>query len=384
MRRKLTITLLTTLMLLSLWQLTATVSAQQELTLAMILTGLQTQGKTAETNTLAKRNVYIQRRVETYGVTFRVTPEIERELRNAGATTILIASIRANGPSTPVIPTPNRTPIPTPGNKPTASFKQVWMDYDVTEGGVKGMRIHVKFTAYGMRNLNSYLAVYFKDSDGDYLKDKNGKFASASDDVAVYREITPQYDPAEYNDLTVFMPYAELELPNGSWDLTMDIKLIYKQGGLIQELTQKEFNYKQGNPTPTPTTNVTAKSNRIWVDYNVTEGGKRGMRIHVNFEVTGLKGVRSKLVARVQRDNGNYLMNSNRGYTNEDGQLEVFFAMNPQYPTTAYEDAAIFLPYSEITISSGKYDLKLDVDLNTTDGTLIQHLDFYEFEFERP
>jgi hypothetical protein len=367
-------------MLLSLWQLTATVSAQQELTLAMILTGLQTKGRTAETATLEKRNVYITRRVQTYGVTFRVTPEIERELRNAGATAALIAAIRANGPTVSVTPTPYT------GTKPSASFKQVWVDYDVTEAGQKGMRIHVKFTAYGMRNLNSYMAIYFLDDSGDYLKDRNGKFASAADDVAVYREITPAYDPAEYNDLSVFMPYAELELPAGSYNLTMDIKLIYKQGGLIQELTRKDFEYTSGGSQTQvrPTTTVSAKVNRIWVDYNVTEGGKRGMRIHVNFEVTGLKGVESRLVARVQRENGNYLMNSNRDYRNGSGQLQVEFEMNPGYPTTVYKDADMFLPYSEITVSSGKYDLKLDIDINYADGELIQHLDFYAFEFDRP
>lgn len=68
--------------------------AQQKLTLAMILTGLQAQGKTVATNTLAKRNVYITKRVRQLGVTFNLTPEIESELRNAGATNQLIETIR--------------------------------------------------------------------------------------------------------------------------------------------------------------------------------------------------------------------------------------------------------------------------------------------------
>jgi hypothetical protein len=58
--------------------------------------------------------------------------------------------------------------------------------------------------------------------------------------------------------------------------------------------------------------------------------------------------------------------------------------MKPGYPTTVYKDADMFLPYNEINVSSGKYNLKLDVDLNYDDGDLIKHLDFYEFEFERP
>ena len=377
MRRKLTITLLTTMMLLGLWQLTVNVSAQQELTLAMILTGLQTKGKTPETATLDKRNVFITRRVQTYGVTFRLTTEIEKELRIAGATTALIAAIRANGPA---------APTPTPNNyiRPSASFKDIWIDYDVKEGNQNGMRIHVKFTAYAMKNLDSYLAIYFMDDEGNYLKDNNNAFNSSSDDVAVYRDLKPGYDPAEYNDYSVFMPYSELDLPDGNWNLTMDVKLIYKAGGLIQELTKKAFNYKQGTPTVKNTSSVTAKSNRVWVDYNVTEGGKRGMRIHVNFEVTGLKGIDSKLTARVQKENGTFLTNSSSEYSNDDGQLAVSFAMKPGFPTTVYKDADIFLPYNEIKISSGKWNLKNDNDLNYEDGTLIQHLDIYEFEFERP
>jgi hypothetical protein len=364
-------------MLLGLWQLTVNVSAQQELTLAMILTGLQTKGKTPETATLDKRNVFITRRVQTYGVTFRLTTEIEKELRIAGATTALIAAIRANGPA---------APTPTPNNyiRPSASFKDIWIDYDVKEGNQNGMRIHVKFTAYAMKNLDSYLAIYFMDDEGNYLKDNNNAFNSSSDDVAVYRDLKPGYDPAEYNDYSVFMPYSELDLPDGNWNLTMDVKLIYKAGGLIQELTKKAFNYKQGTPTVKNTSSVTAKSNRVWVDYNVTEGGKRGMRIHVNFEVTGLKGIDSKLTARVQKENGTFLTNSSSEYSNDDGQLAVSFAMKPGFPTTVYKDADIFLPYNEIKISSGKWNLKIDIDLNYEDGTLIQHLDIYEFEFERP
>jgi hypothetical protein len=365
------------MLLISFWQLSANVSAQSELTLAMILTGLQTQGNTPETRTLAARNVYITRRVQTYGVTFRVTAEIEKELRNAGATAALLAAIRANGPS---------APTPTPySSRPSASFKDIWVDYDVTESGQKGMRIHVKFTTYGMKNLNSYLAIYFMDDSGRTLKDNNDKFNSTSGDVAVYREITPAYDPADYSDLTVFMPYSELDLADGNWDLTMDVKLIYKQGGLIQELTKKDFNYKQGDTTVCPDANsVTAKVNRIWVDYNITEGGKRGMRIHVNFEVTGLQGIDSKLTARVQKENGTFLTNSSSAYSNNEGQLAVSFDMKPGYPTTVFKDADIFLPYSEINVTRGKWNLSLDIDLNCDDGTLIKHLDVYPFEFDRP
>jgi hypothetical protein len=378
MKRKLPIILLTSLIMLSFWQFTTNVSAQQKLTLAMILTGLQTKGKTPETSTLDKRNAYITRKVLTSGVTFRLTPDIEREIRNAGASNALITAIRDNGPY--VAP----TVTPRTNTKPSALFKDLWIDYDAKEGTEKGLRIHVKFTVYGMKNLPSYVAIYFKDEDGNFLKDSNGKFASSSGEVAVYRELDVGYDPGDYNDLSVFMPFDELDLDDGNHDLKMDVKLIYKAGGLIQQLTTKDFNYKQGDAVTKNTGAISAKVTRVWADYNVTEEGKKGMRLHVNFEVTGLKGIDSMVSARVQKSNGDFLKNDSADYSNDEGLLQIKFAMKPGFDTAVFKDADLFLPYNEINVSKGKSNLKFDIDINYENGELIQHLDFYEFQFDRP
>ena len=134
MKRKLPIILLISVILLSFWQIAESISAQQQkLNLAQILTALQTQGKTAETKTLAKRNVFIAKRVKQFGVTFPLTPDFESELRNAGATNELIEAIRQNSPPLPTpkptptpitivkevpISTPTPTPTPTPAKPP--------------------------------------------------------------------------------------------------------------------------------------------------------------------------------------------------------------------------------------------------------------------------
>jgi hypothetical protein len=367
-----TVTILFSLFL-SFGILSQNVYAQEKLTLTDISVGLKSK-KTS----LPERNRLLTNAVKTRGVTFVLTPEIEKELRAAGATTALITAIRQNGPTT-------TTTTTTTNRKPSATFKDIWVDYNVVESGAKGMRIHTKFTTYEMKNLPSYLAIYFLYDNEKPIKDKNGKFTSTAGDVAVYREMLPQYDPADFNDLTVFMPYSELDLPDGVWDLKMDVKLIYKQGGLIQNLTMYDFTYRQGNQTTTTnTSSVTAKANRIWVDYNVTEGGRRGMRIHVSFEVTGLQNIDSFLSVRVQYENGNYVRNTNPGYSNRDSQLQLAYALKPGYPTTVYNDVSVFLPYQEITVSRGVWNLKLDIDLMDRNRQLIQHLDFYDFEFERP
>jgi hypothetical protein len=95
---------------------------------------------------------------------------------------------------------------------PNATFDKLWIDYDVYDNGIKGMKIHVKFTAYQMKDIDGFLAIYFQtdDENSTWLKDKNSKYTSTDGDVAVYRSIKPQFDPAVYNDLDVFMPYERI------------------------------------------------------------------------------------------------------------------------------------------------------------------------------
>lgn len=347
-----------------------TAEAQEKLSLADITIGLRSKKVT-----LAQRNRLLTDAVNERGVTFVLTTQIEAELRKEGANNTLIAAIRANGPRQ----TPTRTPVTT--NNPSAVFKDLWIDYNVTQGGAKGMRIHVKFTTYGMRNLDSYMAIYFLDNSSRPLKDKNGKLASTAGDVAVYREMKPLYDPADYEDFDVFMPYTEFDLPDGNWDLKMDVKLIYKQGGLIQQLTTKGFNYKQGDTTNN--SEVTWKFNRVWVDYNITQGGRKGMLVHASYEVTGLRGVSSYLSVRViNTDSDTFVRGISASYKNSEGHLRGYFSMNPRYDTTLYEDASVFLPYSEFNLSRGRYNLQLDLDLGY--GDELKHMGNEDFTFTQP
>jgi hypothetical protein len=107
------------------------------------------------------------------------------------------------------------------------------------------------------------------------------------------------------------------------------------------------------------------------------------MLIHINFEVTGLKGIEAMLAVRVMDEDGEFLGSKSQAFSNSRGELELNYPIRPGYETTVYEDATVFLPYDEIVIGKGVWNLKLDVDLEYDDHELIQHLDTYEFEFTR-
>jgi hypothetical protein len=270
--------------------------------------------------------------------------------------------------------------------EPRATFDKIWVDYDITEDGVKGMRIHLKFSAYGMKDMDAYVAVYFEYNDevGGYVKDKNQKYNSTEGDAALYKSIRPAYDPSDYNDLQLFMPYNELDLEPGEYDISMDIKVIYKAGGAISQLTKYNFEYsKPGSPTIESGTWATADFKDLRVDYDVTENNEKGMRVHVKCTLKDLKGIDCYLALYFQTKNGEYLKGTQSKYRSTTGNLSAFQLLRPTYDASDYDDLNLFIPYSEFNLSKGRHDLKMIADIIYPNGNNIKHLKTHDFWFEK-
>jgi hypothetical protein len=273
-----------------------------------------------------------------------------------------------------------------PGGNPTASFSKMWVDYDVWDNGVKGMRLHFKFTVYSMKGIDGDVAIFFKDEAGNRLKDKNKNYYSSGGDVALYIDIKPGYDAADYDDLQVFMPYNELDIDAaGKYNLTMETKLIYASGTTIQNLTNYSFEYTKG-ATPvstTPATTADAIFDKMWIDYDVTENGQKGMRIHVKCSVINMKNVDAYLAISFQKENGDILTTTNSAFSSKSGQVALYVYLTPGYDNTSYEDLSVFMPYSELNLTPGKYDLTMDADIQYKNGDLVKHLNYYDFWYEK-
>lgn len=271
--------------------------------------------------------------------------------------------------------------------EPRTVFDSIWVDFDITENEQRGMRIHLSFSAYNMKDMEASVAIYFEYNDdlAGYLKDRNSKFRSSDGDVAVYKNIKPAYDPAVYKDLQVFMPYSELDLEPGIYDLSMDAKLIYRKGGLIGRLTLFDFEYtKPGSPADVESVaKADATLHDMWIDYNVTEEGKKGMMIHVNFTAVNLKDLDCYVAIYFEKKNGERIEGSNSAYRSKAGQLAVYKSIRPAYNEAVYKDLKLFMPYTEIKLSPGRYDLRLDASLILKNGDKIKHLKDQEFWFEQ-
>ncbi|CAN5868051.1 hypothetical protein BH20ACI4_BH20ACI4_35200 [soil metagenome] len=128
---------------------------------------------------------------------------------------------------------------------------------------------------------------------------------------------------------------------------------------------------------------VTVKFDGIDVDYNVTENGKSGMRMTINFTVTGLKEKDSYLAIHFQTRDGDPLPANPGDYRDVKGNLAVFQTLKPDYDETLYKDLKLFLPYDEIDLSAGRHELKMDVDLLDGKGVSIEHLAYNDFWYEQ-
>lgn len=126
-----------------------------------------------------------------------------------------------------------------------------------------------------------------------------------------------------------------------------------------------------------------AEFEKIWVDYNVKENGRLGMRVHVKFSVFNMKDVDSNLTLYFEKSDGTKLTTTNTKFSSKDGQVAVSRALKPGYDDTIYKDLEIFMPYNELKLGPGKYDLKMDADLTLENGDLVEHLGYHDFMYEK-
>lgn len=105
---------------------------------------------------------------------------------------------------------------------PKADIERIWMDHGVYQNGQQGMKIHVKFTVDNMNGKTIYAYAYFYWGDNTTpLHDQYGN------NLSFYRYGTPSYDSARFDDFTIFVPYAGLNMQpgQGSVNLSFDISI---------------------------------------------------------------------------------------------------------------------------------------------------------------
>ena len=107
----------------------------------------------------------------------------------------------------------------------SAKIDSVWWE-DVVQRNVEGIRIHIKFQTYNMLHLWGNIAAYFYFNDGAALDDLNGKYKTENEKVSTGRDFRPRWENAIYDDFVLFIPYDELHLSSGNYDLKFNILIL--------------------------------------------------------------------------------------------------------------------------------------------------------------
>ena len=136
-------------------------------------------------------------------------------------------------------------------------------------------------------------------------------------------------------------------------------------------------------PLPPVEDNVIAKIDSTWVDYDITENGAYGMKIHLKFNVHNMKDSKCTLTVRFMNEKEEFLKTTNVPYSNKSGHIALFSYLTPLYNNTLYRDVTFFMPYNEFQLPKGVYNLKFDVDFLGKEGTGIKHLALYNFRYTK-
>lgn len=126
-------------------------------------------------------------------------------------------------------------------NSPKASARVTSINtvHNYMSGGVKGMNITVYFTTSDCSGRRLSVNLYFYHKNGNALRDSNRKYYTTDGYVATGQSYTP-YSNSTSSSVTMFMPYSELHLPSGRYDLKFRAD-IYLNGNRLDYSNYEEF-----------------------------------------------------------------------------------------------------------------------------------------------
>lgn len=338
--------------------------AQNEpLNLGQILSELQAESAVI---TLAQKNEAIVRSVRQRGVTFKLNAEIEKELANAGASAALIQEIRSKAPEG------------SPKGDATLNG-ELRIVPNIAQSGLKGIHIVANFSVYGLKEIPSDIVYRFQ-KDGQFIKGKSPAYKTKAGDLSARRLLKPTADSTVYKDLEAFLPYEEFGLAPGTYDLKLDADVILRDGDVVKHLTLQDVRVVIPSETGTA---ANAKFEKMWIDYDVTEGGQLGMIVHVTAVLNGMNGKEAYLQLLFEKNDGTKLNGTTTRFKSPSGQTAGYSSLKPIYDSARFNDVKIFVPYAEFNLPVGEHLLKIHADVVYPDYTDLSHLTYYDFKYTR-
>lgn len=110
-----------------------------------------------------------------------------------------------------------------------------------------------------------------------------------------------------------------------------------------------------------------AKVNKVWLEHGTQKNGEKGMTIHADITVKGMKGKKIQGIAYFYNSEKKKLMGGVNGYKTRSGQVCASDYGTPSYEDSHYSDFDIFIPYNSLPLASGKHTYYVLVDVVDTE-----------------
>ncbi|MGK0357787.1 MAG: hypothetical protein ACI9U2_000064 [Bradymonadia bacterium] len=247
--------------------------------------------------------------------------------------------------------------------------------------GQKGLRIHHRIQAKGMKDREMEVSCFFRydDASAKPLKDFNKRFNTLNGKVSVTERVKVMYEDSNFADYQHFIPYDELHLGPGKTKIKLRCQAFdngKKIGGgswLKATYTGKGKAKSKGKATFT----------KARMEHNARDKkGLKGLRLRHHLQVKGMKGKRLEVTCYFyDKKSGNILKDRNGKFKTSRGDVSVADYVTLKYADSTFKEFKHFIPYSELHITKkGKHKLKTRCaafDSGTSVGTgPWQYLDF--------
>lgn len=125
--------------------------------------------------------------------------------------------------------------------KITGQIEDVTVEHDVYEDGVKGMKIHLKFSVQKMKGILGRCVAYMYYEDGTPLKDTNGSYRTTDGQCSFGKDFTPSYDSSTFNDFVIFVPLTELEAGKGKHNMKFSCTVWEKSSDNSNSIARSDY-----------------------------------------------------------------------------------------------------------------------------------------------
>jgi hypothetical protein len=266
-----------------------------------------------------------------------------------------------------------------PSAAPKVTLEKVWIDYDVFEEELNGMKVHLAFSVSGLGGKPFTLLYTILDEDESPLMNEDGNVVEfATDPIEVSGDTT------SFKDVSIFIPYGAFGLDDGDHSLIVDIDMVHPDVDGELHITAEPFAFSKGGREGDDGPSFEIEFSDLVVTQNVTRDGAKGLAVSLKLPlVKGLKGVDCAVAVTVMDMSETPIMAATPEFASESGHLVGRYTLKPAHEAAKFDKVEVFIPYGEITVPAGTRTLKLDIDVVDSVDELIKHLAIREFEFTK-